>query len=364
MARAKKSKESTFFRDFVTELGDVNTHIADDGLHSSEFTGYIDTGSYLFNALLSGTIFGGLPDNKITALAGESATGKTFFALGIIKAFLNKFPDAGVFFYDTEAAVTKAMMQDRGIDTKRVIIVEACTVEEFRTHVSRVLTNYMAITGEKPRMMMVLDSLGQLSTEKEVEDIGTGKGARDMTRAQMIRGAFRALSLMLAKANVSLIVTNHVGDKIGGFSAPGMPPPKVMGGGSGLRYAASQIIFLSAAKDYDKETKEVVGSIIHCKTDKSRLTKQNRKVDVKLTYSSGLDRYWGLLEFAKEHGVVTAEGISYVFGEVKMKAKEIRLQPSVFFTQELLEAIDEVAQKKFKYGKADDEAGSESEDSA
>ena len=231
MAKAKKTKENTFFRDFVNELGDVNTHIADDGLHSSEFTGYVDTGSYMFNALLSGSILGGLPDNKITALAGESATGKTFFALGIIKAFLNMFPDAGVFYYDTEAAVTKDMMKDRGIDTKRVIIVEVCTVEEFRTHCARVLKNYMGIDGEKPRMMMVLDSLGQLSTEKEVGDIGEGKQTRDMTRAQLIRGAFRALSLQLAKANVPLIITNHVGDKIGGFTAPGMPPPKVMGGG-------------------------------------------------------------------------------------------------------------------------------------
>ena len=208
--------KNNFFRSMVKELGDVDTHIAEDAMNSSEFSGTIDTGSYILNAALSGSIFGGVPNNKIIAFAGESATGKTFFVLGMMKQFLDDNEEGGVIYYDTEAAVTKEMMVDRGIDTSRVIISEVATVEGFRTHVSRTLDRYMeAAAGDRPPMMMVLDSLGQLSTNKETGDINEGKDARDMTRAQLIRGTFRALSLKLARANVPLIVTNHVADQIG-----------------------------------------------------------------------------------------------------------------------------------------------------
>ena len=221
----------SFFKQLVKDIGDENTHIADDELHSSEFSGTIDTGSYILNGLLSGSIYGGVPNNKIIAFAGESATGKTFFVLGIMKKFLDDNPTGGVFYYDTEAAVTKAMMEERGIDTKRVVISEQSTVESFRYSVSITLDKYMATKGEKPPLLLVLDSLGQLSTEKETGDIAEGKNTRDMTRAQLIRGTFRALSLKLAKANVALIITNHVSDLIGSYV-----PTKVMGGGAGLRY--------------------------------------------------------------------------------------------------------------------------------
>jgi RecA/RadA recombinase len=102
-----------FFRDMVKQIADVDTHIADDGLHSSEFAGTMDTGSYLLNAALSGSIYGGVPNNKITVFAGESATGKTFFVLGLVQQFLKDNPDAGVIYYDTEAAVTKEMFVAR-----------------------------------------------------------------------------------------------------------------------------------------------------------------------------------------------------------------------------------------------------------
>ena len=107
---------ANFFRNLAEDLKDEDTNILADGLGSSEFSGTIDTGSYILNAVLSGSLYGGISNNKITAFAGESATGKTFFVLGVMKAFLESDPDAGVVFYDTEAAVTKSMMEDRGID--------------------------------------------------------------------------------------------------------------------------------------------------------------------------------------------------------------------------------------------------------
>lgn len=216
-----------FFRNIVKELNDENTNVAIDGLGSSEFSDTIDTGSYILNAVLSGSIFGGAPNNKVLALAGESATGKTFFALGMVKRFLDDNPTGACFYFDTEAAVTKDMMESRGIDPSRVIISEQETIQKFRHTAIQILENY-AETPEKqrPPMMMVLDSLGQLSTTKEVEDTASGAETRDMTKAQLIKATFRVLNLKLAKVNVPLIVTNHVYDVIGSYV-----PMKEMGGG-------------------------------------------------------------------------------------------------------------------------------------
>ena len=341
---------SSFFRDRVKQIGDADTFMVDDGLHSSEFTGTIDTGSYILNAVLSGSIHGGVPNNKIVAFAGESATGKTFFILGLVKRFLDDNLEAGVMFYDTEAAVTKQMMQERGIDTKRVVISEQSTVEGFRTHVSRTLDRYIeADKKTRPPMMIVLDSLGQLSTNKETGDINEGKDTRDMTRAQLIRGTFRALSLKLAKAGCSMMVTNHVGDKIGSYF-----PEKVMGGGDGLRYAASQIVFLSKKKD--KEGTDVVGNIIHCKMNKSRFTKENKMVDVKLSYDRGLDRYYGLLELAEKYNIIKKVSTRYELPDgTKVFGKAINENPESVFTDDILHQLDVAAGVEFKYGQYGEE---------
>jgi RecA/RadA recombinase len=220
---------SDFFRNIVSELKDENTTMAEDGLNSSEFSGTIDTGSYILNAALSGSIYGGIPNNKITAFAGESATGKTFFAMGVVKRFLDDNPDA----------VTKSMMESRGIDIKRVIISEPETIQKFRHTTLQIIDNYSKTPEDKrPPMMMVLDSLGQLSTTKEVEDTATGSETRDMTKAAVLKATFRVLNLKLAKVNVPLLITNHVYDVVGSYI-----PMKEMSGGSGLKYTASQIVF-------------------------------------------------------------------------------------------------------------------------
>ena len=287
----------SFFRDLVEEIKDEDTSIAADGTGSAEFGGFIDTGSYMLNAVVSGSIWGGVPDNKVTAFAGESATGKTFFVLGIVKSFLEQFPDGGVVYYDTEAAVTKGMMEDRGIDTSRVIISEPDTIQKFKTHALKMLEAYEKQPEDKrPRMMFVLDSLGLLSTTKEMEDSLEGKETRDMTKAQMIKAAFRVLTLKLAKVKVPMLVTNHVYEVVGSYV-----PTKEIGGGTGLKYAASTIAMLSKKKEKDGD--EIVGNIIKVKMYKSRLSKENQQASVLLTYSKGLDRYYGLLELAEKYGI-------------------------------------------------------------
>jgi len=197
-----------FFKSVIKGIDEVS--VLGDGNASAEFTGTIDTGSYILNALLSGSIYGGVANNKVVAFAGEQATGKTFFALGLVQQFLTDHDDGAVFYFDTEAAVTKDMMESRGIDSDRVFIVEPVTVQEFRHKAIQILDNYIAQGNDKPPMMFVLDSLGQLSTTKEIEDTSSGSETKDMTRAGIIKAAFRVLNLKLAKAKVPFIVTNHV----------------------------------------------------------------------------------------------------------------------------------------------------------
>src|SRR6056300_1346301 len=336
---------SDFFRDLVDQLKDEETAIVADGGGSAEFTGCIDTGSYILNAVLSGSLYGGVPNNKITAFAGESATGKTFFVMGIVKAFLDANPEAGVLYFESESAITKQMVIDRGIDPNRMVILPVTTVQEFRTQAIKVLDKYME-TPEKERvpMMLCLDSLGMLSTTKEVEDTAEGKETRDMTRTQVLKAAFRVLTLKLGKAKVPMIVTNHTYDVVGS-----MFPTKEMGGGSGLKYAASSIVFLSKRKE--KDGTDVVGNIIHCKNHKSRLTIENKMVDVRLMYERGLDRYYGLLELALKYGIFKSVSTRIELPDgTKTFGKTINNQPEKFYTPEVMAQLDEVASKEFKYG--------------
>ena len=286
-----------FLNQIIKSSGNEYASVVSEGVAAGDVDSFIDTGSYIFNALLSGSLHGGLPSNKITAIAGESATGKTYFALGMVKQFLEDNPNAAVIYFESESAITKEMIEERGIDSNRIVIVPVVTVQEFRTQSIKMLDSYLETDeSERPPMLFVLDSLGMLSTTKEIEDTADGKETRDMTRAQIVKGAFRVLTLKLGRAKVPMIVTNHTYDVIGS-----MFPQKEMGGGSGLKYAASSIIYLSKKKE--KEGTEVIGNIIHCKNAKSRLTVENRMVDVRLNYDTGLDRYYGLLDLALASGV-------------------------------------------------------------
>ena len=330
---------------FIKESGNEYASIVEEGVAAGDVHSYIDTGSYLFNALLSGSLSGGLPSNKITALAGESATGKTYFALGMVKQFLDANPDAGVLYFESESAIPRELIESRGIDPKRMVILPVVTIQEFRTQAIKILDAYLEQEEHKP-MMLVLDSLGNLSTTKELEDTAAGAETRDMTRAQIIKACFRVLTLKLGRANVPLIVTNHTYDVIGAYM-----PTKEMGGGSGLKYAASSIIYLSKKKD--KDGTEVVGNIIHCKNQKSRLTVENKMIDVRLGYQSGIDRYYGLLEFGEKHGVFKRSGNRYEIDGKQLYGKSIYAEPEKYFNEQVMASLAKAAQKEFLYGEVD-----------
>src|SRR5210317_2210957 len=336
---------SNFLKDIIKETGNEYATLVSEGVDTADVTNFIDTGSYAFNALLSGSIYGGMPANKITAIAGEAATGKTFFALGIVKAFLDKDKDAGVIYFESESAISKSMIESRGVDSSRMVVVPVSTVQEFRTQSLKILDKYIEQPEDKRKpLLFVLDSLGMLSTTKEMEDTAAGKETRDMTRSQIVKSAFRVLTLKLGQAGVPMIMTNHTYDVIGS-----MYPQKEMGGGSGLKYAASSIVYLSKRKD--KDGTEVIGNIIHCKNYKSRLTKENAMIDVRLTYKKGLDRHYGLLELGEEAGIFKKVSTRYEMPDgTKVFGKTINDEPEKYFTKEVLDKIDEHTKRKFSYG--------------
>jgi RecA/RadA recombinase len=331
-----------FLKDIIKEVGGEYASLASE---IDETETYVDTGSYIFNALVSGSVLGGVSGNKITAIAGESSTGKTFFSLAVVKNFLDTNPDGYCLYFDTEAAINKSLLVSRGIDVKRIVVLNVVTIEEFRSKALKAVDMYLKKKEEdRSPCMFVLDSLGMLSTEKEIDDALNEKQVRDMTKSQLVKGAFRMLTLKLGQAKIPMIVTNHTYDVVGSYV-----PTKEMSGGSGLKYAASTIIYLSKKKE--KDGTEVVGNIIKATTHKSRLSKENKTVEVRLYYDDrGLDKYYGLLDLAEKYEIFKKSGTRYETAFGSQYGKTIMENPEKYFTGEVMQALDEAAQKEFLYG--------------
>jgi len=322
--------------EFASKVSDGN---------DSDVVGYIDSGSFSFNAAISGTIYGGFPSNKISALAGEEATGKTFFVLNASENFLKVNPKGMIFYFEAESALTTAMLQQRNIPLDRIVIIPVMTIQEFRTQAVKVLDAYLEeLENKRPPLLMILDSLGALSTTKEITDTAEGKETRDMTAAQITRGAFRVLTLKLGRAKVALLVTNHTYEEIGMF------PAKIMTKGKGLYFAASSIFYLSKSKKREADN-EVTGAIITVLVNKSRLTIENKKVETLLDYQHGLNRYYGLLPIAAKYGIIKKLSKQYEFpGQKAAFENHIYKNPEKFFTKEILDKIDEACKQEFCYG--------------
>ena len=336
--------------DFLEKLkkisGNKYAAIASDGIVSGEVTGYVDTGSYVLNALVSGSIFKGIPIPKISVFAGESTTGKTFFLISVLSNYLKQYSDGTIVFFESEGALSRKDLETRGVDVSRVIMLPVATVEEFRLQSQKILDDYLEIPKkERTPMMMALDSYGMLSTLKEMIDTADDKkfGTRDMTRSTLTKGTFRVLTLKLGLAGVPLLVTNHTYNEIGLF------PKRIMGGGQGIHLGASSVLFLSKKKE--KEGTDVVGNIIHCGNYKSRLTVENKIVDVLLRYDTGLNKYYGLVNFAVGSGIwkKVATRIELQDG-MKVFESVILKNPETYFTQEILDACDNYAKQTFLYG--------------
>lgn len=320
----------------------------DDNLNVK--TGFIDSGCYALNALISGSIWGGFPDNRIVGLAGDPATGKSYLSYGIIREFLDNHENGRVILFDSEIAIDKDDLAERGIDIKRLTILYPETLEQFRTQSSQILDGFSKFKpADKFPLMFVLDSLSNLASNKEVSDAQEDKQTADMTRAKVIRSIFRILAAKCGKNRIPLIVTNHTYENIMNMYAG-----KEVAGGGGLKYGASTIVMLSKAKDQDAD-KDVIGLTITAKTYKSRFTKPEKKVKLNLSFDHGLSKFHGLLEIAEDYGIFPKEGNKYVIGENKFFGKSIMKDPERFFTDEVLLKIDEACKKEFKFGGGDDQ---------
>lgn len=216
-----------YLKNMVKASGNKYATVVDDGIDGSDVDGFVNTGSYIMNALLSGSIHGGIANNKILAIAGETSTGKTYFSLGIVHKFLADHKDSVVLYFDSEQAVTSNMITERGIDAKRIAVFPVTTVEEFRHQVITIVDNHLLQPElERKKILIVLDSLGMLSTSKEINDTTEGKETRDMTRAQLVKATFRVLTVKLGMAKIPMIMTNHTYQSMGS-----MYPTTEMSGG-------------------------------------------------------------------------------------------------------------------------------------
>lgn len=335
----------SFLKEVIKTLDNEYASIASDGV-IGEVEEYIDTGSYSFNAVVSGSIYGGIPANKITILEGESSTGKTYYMLGLVKNFLRINPTGGVIYFESESAVTKQTLKDRDIPLDKFVLVPVNTVEEFRTQCMRILCNYDK-TPKKERLplMICLDSLGMLSTNKEIEDMTEGKDTKDMTRTQLTKGAFRAITLKLGRLGVPLVATNHV------YATMDLYSVNKGSGGSGPTYSASAILALSKIKDKDKSTGEHHGNIIKARVKKSRFTIEESVAETQLDFVNGLNRYYGLVDFALDAGIwkKSSTKIQVSDGSTHFE-KSIYKNPEKYFTKEVLDQIDQYCKKKFLFG--------------
>ncbi len=335
-------------------------------------TGFIDTGSYALNALLSASIYGGTPNNRTVMYAGDPSAGKTFFILAGVKEFLDSDPDARVVYYDTEFALDEDAIISRGIDMDRFYLQQPEHWQDFKTKCLNLMAAYEE-NKKKPPMLLVLDSLGQLPTKKEIEDTASGSDTRDMSKPQIIKSSFRILTQKMGKNAVPMLIANHTYDSMSAYTA------KAISGGSGGLYAASTIVMLSKSsdKETDKELKKdvVIGNIIRATTYKSRYTKEKQMVELRLDFETGLDRYYGLLPLASKAGVVKKVGTKWKFlvgywsterektnrkgegtGEFEIilfDGKEINDDPEKFWTKEILDLIEASVKYQFGLGKGE-----------
>jgi RecA/RadA recombinase len=328
----------------------------------SEVDDWIPTGNYLLNAQLSGSLFGGIPNTRSLGLMGDPGTGKSFVCLNVVREAQKKGYD--VMYCDTEGAIDKSTAVNFGINTDKIRYQPIKTVTEFQTFVSNLLALVKKAkeNGASPKILLILDSLGMLSTDKELNDAMIGKNAADMgAKAKELRKLFRVITLDLTAARIPLICTNHV------YTGGGFMPTKESSGGDGPIFAMSVISFLSKAQLKENGSATKTGIIVTSNLKKSRFTIPE-PIKFHISFANGMNPYVGLQDFVTweacgiERGkleevkskdgtkelVFTANASSTRWA-VKHLGKTVtssQLFTAGIFTQEVLESLNEKVIKK------------------
>lgn len=361
MAKQKTTKTASF-----SDLNDVLSEFSPDGdiLEDSVYARideFIPTGPYILNAALSGSLFGGMPNRRSLTFAGEEGSGKTYLALSIARNA--QAMGYNVIYYDSEGGIDIDFVKRLGVDTKKVRIENISTIEQFATLTAK-LNETLSTMREKgvepPKVMVVLDSLGNLSSTKEKEDTTSGSGKRDMTKQQAIRRTFRVVGNDFAKNAVPFIICNHVYAAIGSF----FPHNEVSGGG-GIKYNSSIIMMLTKSKLTDKDSEEEtqergldkhtkVGIVVTVNPIKQRFARPI-KVQIHIPFYKQPNPYVGLEKFVswENCGVVRGKCLSEKdFGKLTEKEQNSchkfeALVPKKLTKKDLMELT--AAQKKEVY---------------
>lgn len=343
-----------FFQDIAKLVGQDIVKVAKDGTIADNAS-FVDTGCYTLNLALSGSLFGGAPTNKVVGFAAQEAVGKSYLIIQIVRNFLASDPKARVIYNDTEGRIDKDMLEKRGVDVSRVLMLYPESIEQFRNVNHQILVNYRE-KAEKDRfpLLMVADSLTQLPSVKETADAAADKDAGDMgMRAKAWRSAFRVLRQPLSKAKVPMFCTNHT------YQSTGMFPTTEVAGGGGFKYAADIILLLAKRKDADSD-KVVQGNILHIKIAKGWNVKQYSELRAYLSYTKGLDRYFGLQDLAIESGIFKKDGTRLAMPDgAKVFEKELITNPEKYYTKEVLEQIEQFAKQRYCFSDNDNESLSE-----
>lgn len=251
----------------------------------------VPTAIPIINVALSGRLDGGLTPG-LTMWAGPSKHFKSAFSLLMAKAYLDKYPDAALLFYDSEFGTPQSYFESFGIDTQRVVHTPITDIEQLKFDIMQQINNFAR--GDK--VVIIIDSIGNLASKKEVEDALDGKSAADMSRAKQLKSLFRMVTPHLTMKDIPMVVVNHTYKEIGMF------PKDVVGGGTGSYYSADNIFILG--RQQEKEGTEIVGYNFIINVEKSRYVKEKSKIPVSVSFDGGISKWSGLLDIAIELGYV------------------------------------------------------------
>lgn len=315
---------------------------------------WIDTGSYALNAIFSGSLYGGVPVGRITGFSGPSGAGKTLIINKIIANAQKKGYFAAI--WDTEAAVDRQSAEGVGIDPKRVKYYPVETVEDCRNQIATFLDKIIAAKDPNLKVIIAIDSLGNLASAKELRDVTEGKDAADMgTKAKAMKSMMRALTFKAAKARVPILFTNHIYD-----NPTSMYPElvKKQSGGSGPIYLASLLVQLATRnekidKNEDQEAigvaHNVSGVTLSAMTVKNRFVPPFLKAELYNNFRTGLSRHAGLADMAIAMGVVTGDK-SYMLGTEKIGYRKNWENDVEFWDKKALPLLEETLKQKVCYG--------------
>ena len=321
---------------------------------------WIDTGSYALNAIFSGSLYKGIPVGRITGFSGPSGAGKTLIVNKIIANAQKKGYFAAV--WDTEAAVDKQSAEGVGIDPKRLKYYPVETVEDCRNQIATFLDKIIAANDPNLKVIIAIDSLGNLASAKELRDVTEGKDAADMgTKAKAMKSMMRALTFKAAKARVPILFTNHIYDN------PTSLYPELVkrqSGGSGPVYLASLLVQLATRNEkIDKNEGEesiavahnVSGVTLSAMTVKNRFAPPFLKAELYNNFRSGLSRYAGLADMAVAFGVITQTGSTFQLNGEKIGYRKTWENDTEFWEKRVIPSLEETLKEKVRYGGALDE---------